>query len=60
MLVFMRGEDRHWQIAISSIIVAFSLLMIVVTIMSTRRQQPFASPGWHPLAQCVSPLNDLL
>ena len=33
MLVFMRGEDRHWQIAVSSIIMVFSLLMIVVSIM---------------------------
>ncbi len=55
LLVFMRGEDRHRQIAISSVIAAFSLLMIVVTIMEHAPPTTFclswlASAG----AMCVS------
>ena len=55
MLVFMRGEDRHRQIAVSSVITAFSLLLIVTTIMEHAPPADFcltwlASAG----AMCVS------
>jgi len=33
LLVFLRGEDRHMQLILSSVALAFSLLMIVITIM---------------------------